>query len=259
MITTVAGLGILVRVLLGFAATYLVATVSESLLHRFVGHAGGKSRRFWAKHPRLFGSLLRVHYRHAVVHHGLTFRVDHVTQFEDAAAKAEIDRAVAPRADALIRRERYGLTIGLRGLVTYNLTVAPILPILYGLAGSWAVWGALPALTLAPLSATLVHPVLHRHHEAAARAAPVLIGILMRTRYYRALLRHHFVHHKYPSWNFNLLPGGDHLLGTHRSPTVEDVNEMAAIGMSERGCPARNPGAPLEPGHDASPLGDRKT
>lgn len=235
MIAAAEGFDVSVRVLLGLVTAYLVATVSESLLHRFVGHAGGRTRRFWARHPGLFGPLLRAHYRHAVVHHGLTFRVNHVTQFEDAEAKAETDRSVAPTADALIPREHYGLTIGLRGLVSYNVTVAPILPILYGLAGAWALCGALPVLTLAPLSAMLVHPTLHRHPEAAAREAPWIVGLLIRTRYYRALWRHHFVHHKHPRWNFNLLLGGDRLLGTYRSPDARDLDEMAATRMSVPG------------------------
>lgn len=219
------------RVLLGFAVTYLVATVSESLLHRYIGHANIWTRRFWSRYPRFFGPLLRVHYRHAIVHHGLTFRVDHLTQFANAEAQAEVDRHVAPRGDDLIRRERYGLTIGLRGLFTYNLTVAPIALILYVIAGPWAVWGAMPVLTLAPLSASLVHPFLHCHPEEVATKVPVLVAFLMRTRYYRALVRHHFLHHKYPNCNFNLLLGGDYLLGTHRWPTGLDVIEMEELGF----------------------------
>ncbi|MBC8114683.1 MAG: hypothetical protein H7062_09925 [Candidatus Saccharimonas sp.] len=225
-------MAILGKVLLGLVATYLVATISESLLHRFVLHASVKTRRFWVKYPGIFGHLLRAHYRHAVVHHGLTFCVNHVTQFENAEARAEVERSVAPRSDKLIQREQYGLTIGLRGFVTYNLTVVPIIPLLYGFAGPWALWGAVPVLTLAPLSAMLVHPFLHRHQEAAARGDPAVARLLMRTWYYQRLSRHHFLHHKYGNCNFNLLLGGDRLLGTHRSPTAQDMNEMAEIGIS---------------------------
>ena len=66
---------------LGLVTSYLAATVSESYLHRTVGHATPRLRRFWAQHPRLCGFLTRADYRHAVVHHGLTFARDHVTQF----------------------------------------------------------------------------------------------------------------------------------------------------------------------------------
>jgi hypothetical protein len=223
--------GIPGQILFGLAATYLVATVSESYLHRFVGHASVKARRYWSKHPRLFGHLLRVHYRHAVVHHGLTFRLDHITQFENSAENAAVDRFVAHQRDSRIQEESYGLTIGLRGLVTYNLTVVPIVPIVCILTGPWALAGALPLLTVAPVLAMLIHPYLHRDHEAATREAPALVALLLKTRYFRALSRHHFLHHKYPNCNFNLLLGGDYPLGTHRSPSVEDLSEMAAIGI----------------------------
>ncbi len=120
---------------IGLATSYLAATVSESYLHRTVGHATPRLRRFWARHPRLCGFLIRAHYRHAVVHHGLTFARDHVTQFLDEADKDRVDTIVTPRADRLIKKERYGLTICLRGLLTYNVTILPILLVLLSPAG----------------------------------------------------------------------------------------------------------------------------
>jgi hypothetical protein len=121
--------------------------------------------------------------------------------------------------------------MGLRGLVTYNLTIVPIVSIVCMLAGPWALAGALPMLTVAPVLAMFIHPYLHRDHEAATREAPALVALLLRTRYFRALSRHHFLHHKYPNCNFNLLLGGDYPLGTHRSPSAQDLSEMAAIGI----------------------------
>ena len=230
MLLALNGLDISARILLGLIVTYLVATVSEVLLHRYIAHASSKARRYWARHPRLFGHLLKLHYRHTIVHHGLTFRMNHVTQFKDTNERELTDRIVALRADELIHREDYGLTIGLRGLISYNMTVAPILPILYWIAGPWALCGALPVLTLAPFSAMLLHPFLHEHHETA-RKPSAMVQLLMRTKYYRMLWTHHFVHHKYPNSNFNLLLGGDFLLGTYRRPNPSDLAEMEEVGM----------------------------
>lgn len=42
------------------------------------------------------------------------------------------------------------------------------------------------------------------------------------------MVRHHWLHHKYPAYNFNLLLLGDFLLGTHLSPTERDLKRMAA-------------------------------
>lgn len=224
---------------LGLGLSYLAASVSESWLHRCVGHAGARTRRFWARHPWLFGHLLKCHYRHSVVHHGLTFRADHVTQFRDGGEQAEVDRKVEPRADPHIRGERYGLTIGPRALVTYNATVLPIVPVLFAALGPWAAAGALPALAIAPLCAMLIHPYLHRDHSGAVGEAPPLIAALLRTRYFRAVARHHFLHHKYTRFNFNLMLGGDYLLGTHRWADAADRAEMAALGLPAEQCERR--------------------
>ena len=215
----------------GLAASYLTATVSESYLHRTVGHATPRLRRFWARHPRLCGHLSRAHYRHAVVHHGLTFVRDHVTQFLDEAAKARVDGIIAPRGDPCIERERYGLSVGVRGLLTYNATVLPILPALYWLGGPLACAGALPVLLVAPLLSKFVHPYLHLPHVEAVRIAPRPVALLLRTRYFRAVARYHYLHHVYQRSNFNLLIGGDHLLGTYRRAGPDDLRAMEAIGL----------------------------
>ena len=225
---------ILVQILVGLAATYLVATVSESCLHRFVLHASVRTRRFWARNPRLCAHLPRAYYRHAVVHHGLTFRKNHVTQFVSVEEKAVVDRITQRAADERIRAERYGLTVGLRAFVTYNLTVLPIIPVVVILAGPWATAGA-SVLVVTPLLSMLIHPYLHREHEAATREAPAVLAFLLKTRYFQAVSRHHYLHHKYPECNFNLLLGGDFLLGTYRKAGAQDLREIAAIGLGDDG------------------------
>jgi hypothetical protein len=232
---TGASLSILVQILVGLAATYLVATVSESCQHRFVGHASIRTRRFWARNPRLCAHLLRAYYGHAVVHHGLTFRKNHVTQFVSVEEKAAVDRITERAADERIRAERYGLTVGLPAFVTYNLTVFPIVPVVVILAGPWATAGALPVLVVTPLLSMLIHPYIHREHEAATREAPAVVAFLLKTRYFQAVSRHHYLHHKYRDCNFNLLLGGDFLLGKYRKAGVQDLGEIAAIGLGGGG------------------------
>jgi hypothetical protein len=215
----------------GLATSYLAATLSESYLHRTVGHATTRRRRFWARHPRLCGHLTRVHYRHAVLHHGLTFARDHVTQFLGEADKARVDAIIAPHGDRLIEKEHYGLTVGLRSLLTYNVAVLPILPALFWLCGSVACLGALPVLSAAPLLAMFVHSYLHLPYSEALRRCPRPAAFLLGTRYFRAVARHHYLHHVYPRFNFNLLIGGDWLLGTHRRASPDDLRAMDEIGI----------------------------
>jgi hypothetical protein len=183
------------------------------------------------RHPQIFGFLIRVHFRHTVVHHELTYARDHMTQFVDAADKARVDAIVASRGDPLIEKERYGLTIGLRGLLSYNVAVLAIVPILYFLCGFVACLGALPVLSAAPLLAMLVHPYLHLSHSEVLRRCPRPMAVLLGTRYFRAVARHHYLHHVYQRCNFNLLMGGDWLLGTHRRASVDDLREMAELGI----------------------------
>ncbi|AMV40344.1 hypothetical protein [Planctomyces sp. SH-PL62] len=220
-----------VQIAVGLGASYLAATLAESIQHRVVGHAGARRRRFWARHPRLCGFLLRAHYRHAVVHHGLTFARDHVTQFLDEADKARVDAVIGRRGDPLIERERYGLTVGVRAFLTFGAAVWPLVPGLYWAIGPCAALAALPAPLAAPLLSMFVHPYLHLPHREALRRAPRPVACLLRTSYFRAVARHHYLHHVYPRFNFNLLMGGDWLLRTHRRPSPEDLRAMEAIDV----------------------------
>jgi hypothetical protein len=154
-----------------------------------------------------------------------------VTQFVDAADKARVDTIIAARGDSLIEKERYGLTIGLRGVLTYNVPVLPVLPVLFWSCGSVACLGALPVLFTAPLLSMLVHPYLHMSHREVLRRSPRAVALLLGTRYFRAIARHHYLHHVYQCSNFNLQMGGDWLLGTHRRASPDDLRKMERIGI----------------------------
>jgi hypothetical protein len=219
------------HVLFGFALAYLVASLSESYLHRTVGHADPRVRQFWRRYPRLFRLLLKAYYRHAVVHHGLTYRDDHITQFRDPADKARVDRIVEEAADALIERERYGLTIVPRGFLTYNVAVIPLVAVLYWSAGFWVSMGALPVLTFAPLLSMVFHPYFHLPHRVAIRSAPKPVAFLLTTWYFRSVWRNHYLHHKYLRCNYNLLLGGDLILGTSRTADPTDLEAIKSLGI----------------------------
>jgi len=74
-------------------------------------------------------------------------------------------------------------------------------------------------------------PYLHRpHEEVVAGVSPVLRWVL-KTRYVRFLRCHHYLHHRYGDCNFNLLLGGDIVLGRSRRPTTQDWDEMCRLGL----------------------------
>jgi hypothetical protein len=216
---------------IGFVISYAAASLSEAFLHRTVGHATTRVRRIWARYPRFCGFLTRAHYRHAVVHHGLTFAQDHVTQFSDDDDKARVDAIVASRCDHRIKEERYGLSVGLRSLLTFNAPALPMLPVLYWLCGPYACLGAAPPLLSMPLLSMLIHPYLHLSHSDALRLSPRPTAFLLKTRYFRIVARYHYMHHLYPRFNFNLLLGGDWLLGTVRRATSDDRHAMKEVGI----------------------------
>ena len=224
-------LPIYIQISTGLLMGYLTATLSESILHRYVTHATRQRKCRWASNPRLYCYLSRSHFRHAIVHHGWTFRSDHVTQFDNNNHRISVDSRALAAGDGKIKEIDYGLRAGWIGFVTYNLTTIPILPILAIVFGPWSAATATPLLAITPVLSRWFHPYLHCNHENAIREAPIWIAWLLQTTYFKAVARHHFLHHKHPNSNFNLLLGGDWLLGVHRSPTLADLEEMKGLGL----------------------------
>jgi hypothetical protein len=50
---------------------------------------------------------------------------------------------------------------------------------------------------------------------------------------YKFLARHHYLHHRYPDKNFNVvLPFADYILGTNVRPSNADLSEMRQLGLA---------------------------
>lgn len=77
-----------------------------------------------------------------------------------------------------------------------------------------------------------IHPLMHRPYEAALQECSGLTHYFMRTSYARWVIRHHWLHHQYPRYNFNFMMGGDLLMGVHRFPSEADLKRMAAEGIA---------------------------
>lgn len=49
---------------------------------------------------------------------------------------------------------------------------------------------------------------------------------------YKFLARYHYLHHRYPNTNFNVVfPLADYVLGTHSRPSQSDLEEMSRLGF----------------------------
>jgi hypothetical protein len=225
-------MSVILQVLFGLPIGYLIATLAESFLHRSVQHAGAGVRKFWLRYPRLFGPFLRAFYSHHVIHHARTFRRDFVTQFRSRQEQEALDRAMPPGWLERIKGEEYGLTLKGWGVLMFLLPVFPCVPLLYWLVGPWATAGALvPLLVVYPLMSKWIHPLLHRAHEDAVSRATPLEAWLLKTPYMKAVVRGHYLHHRYINCNYNLLLGGDFLFGVHRTSSPRDIADMARLGL----------------------------
>ena len=100
--------------------------------------------------------------------------------------------------------------------------------------------GALLPFVLWPALAQFIHPYLHMSVVEVEAIAPPFIRWFSRTRYFRFLAIHHWIHHRYEHCNYNLLLGGDWLLGVVREPSDEDLSEIAKLGMWVPGGPAQS-------------------
>lgn len=223
---------ILLPLLAGLILGYAVTTFLESLLHRVIYHASPRTRRLWARYPKISGPFRRAYFSHGIVHHRWTFRQDFVTQFSTRQEQERIDQRITGFQTSLIRREQYGMTLRGVGIVWFNLPILSCMLVIGLVFGPWGLIGTLPAVAAYSCLAMFVHPYLHRPEgEELSGLSPVLRWVL-KTGYVRFLRRHHYLHHRYVDCNFNLLLGGDLVLGRYRLPTTEDWDEMDRIGLA---------------------------
>lgn len=219
------------QVLIGLMLGYVIASLTESSLHRLIKHAGPRGRSTWRGHPDIFRPFIRAHHSHHVVHHALTFRQDFVTQFRDDAEKELLDQQLTGSFGDLIRRERYGLTLRGSGILAFNVPILPFVPLIGFTLGPWVLLGALPGLFAYSAITIFLHPYLHRRHDQALMEAPPILRWLLKTRFVKSAARNHYLHHRYLHCNYNLLLGGDYLLGQHRAATAEDLIDMRRLGV----------------------------
>lgn len=224
-------MNILFHIVAGLMLGYAVASCLESYLHRAIHHAGPGMRRLWAHYPMIAGPFRRAYYSHGIVHHRWTFRRDFVTQFSSEEERARLDERISGAQGSLIRREHHGLTLRGMGIVWFNLPIVPCVPLIGFVFGPWVLLGALPGLAAYSCITIFVHPYLHRPHEGLATSVSPVLRWILDTGYVQYLRRYHYLHHRYPDCNFNLLLGGDVLFGRYRGPTAQDCEEMCRLGL----------------------------
>ncbi len=224
---------LLLQLLAGMIIGYAVVSTCESFFHRRIQHAGPRLRRAYRKLGRLGEGIIKAWHMHHVVHHYLTFRRDHVTQFSSRAEQERLDARLNAKGHTTARSRSYGSRIGpkLKYHLDYMMPTLPVFATVCWLGGGWFTLGALVPLVVWPMLAQFIHPYLHMSTQRIDQIAPPFIRWFSRTRYFRFLAVHHWIHHRYEHWNYNLLLGGDWLLGVVRTPSPADLTEIARLGM----------------------------
>ena len=216
---------------LGLVAGYVAASVGESLQHRLFGH-GSRWMRARTKRLRLLGPFLeRIHWSHTIIHHGRTFKKDFLTAFRCPEERHELLSAMTAEEQRLALRTSFGLTIPLDSYPWFLWLPLLVSMLLASQLGSAAGTASVLPLLIPPLLSRFVHPLIHRPYQEALNESRGMMRWLMQTRYAKAMIRHHWMHHRYPRCNFNLLLLGDRLLGTHRPASAKDLHEMRSLGI----------------------------
>ena len=224
-----------ISILIGLAVGYLAATISESLMHKFFGHASYKFRHFLSKWGIVGEVVHDVHFGHTVVHHAKTFRGDHVTQFDSPVDKEKLDEYLLLEEKEAHIKVDYGLVTSYFGMAYFFLPPLCFVVVAYLAVSPWLTWHFLIAAILPtfvpPILSRYVHPYLHLPIKVAETRGGVVLNWILKSWYGEWAKKCHYVHHRHPRYNFNLLPGGDLLLGLYRAPSPEELSEMRKIEL----------------------------
>ena len=255
-------------VLGGLVVGTVLGSTSESYLHGLVGHATPRTvaiMKRWARIEtprsalaclgprnvkRKVGRLIcSTRWGHLAIHHGLTYRRDHVTQFESPEEQVSVDATLlaldrfGPGFGQTQIDRHYGLRTekGVRGFLWYMAPPAPLYFIAMALAQFHPLFclGVLVGAWLPPAATRYIHPYLHASRaKLAAEAGPIVRWIVGKTRYGHDARERHAVHHlrrtapgQARPGNYSLLKIGDMILNTEDPATTEELLEMDRIGL----------------------------
>jgi hypothetical protein len=237
----------------GFCSGIFLASLGESYIHQYIGHAKAKVHAVWRRHPRTFMVLIIGFFLHHVVHHGKTYREGYLEQFGesldpnavdtwapeafyrlfDAKDQAYVRKAMpAERIIEELHKADYGL--GAVSTVAFACLMLPLVAVVFVVAPLWmALSAALPMLIIFPMMSDFIH----RHMMHLPQDGVVVVrhdsspSWLVGTAYMKALERWHWMHHEYIYCNYNLFVLADFFRGVNRTPSPKDRQKMAAEGL----------------------------
>ena len=224
---------IFLQLSLGLITGYMISSIMEALLHKNIAHAKKTIRQFWAKVRYLGEPFLNSYFGHHIIHHGRTFKKNFFTQFRSSEDQIRVNQKLETKGHLgeLIKKEKYGLSLYGSGLLKFSIPLMPFAILIFIHGGPWMFLGSLPTLMAYSMMSMFIHPYIHVPYQKVIEEAPFIISQFFKTKYMRIVVQNHFMHHLYPDNNFNLILGGDYILGYYRKPSAEDLEKMRELDI----------------------------
>jgi hypothetical protein len=177
-----------------FVGSCIAMSFIEYAIHRYLMHKRLLPRWLY----RIVPGLGTVFTNHNVLHHGRYYRIfNHEEDPLGRKTSIRLDLWVGILGGALVGAALYPLSV-----VAGPVIVAVVL--------------------LHHLAWNLIHEEMHNPRPRW----------FARLRFFRFFVRYHWMHHKYPGMNYNVIfPGADFVFRRHAKPNPEDREQMRAIGI----------------------------
>lgn len=187
-----------VRLLVEFLAWFAGSIVFMSFVEHAIHRRLMHRSNFLSKR---FASYEKIFREHAILHHGTYYKeFDH--EPDDYGRDLNLHLSLG---SGIVRTMPFWLLLA---LVSIPGSVAFV-----------------SVLCIHHLTWNLIHEEMHKPKNSFFSNWPL----------YKFLARHHYLHHKYPGKNFNVvIPFADYVMGTHIRATAEDCAVMRKLGLLGR-------------------------
>jgi hypothetical protein len=204
----------MIHLILCFMIGFFISSYLESFYHDRLAH-----RKSIINHPLFKNTRVS----HEIIHHLKTFKKNHVTQFSSEDHKKDVDNYLElkyPEIAQTVKEENYGTTPITSSSILFILPFLFLIPFI---KIKTILILFIPSIIPMILSVK-IHKYMHMSYEKAMNEASPLIKLILQTSYIRKVWRHHWMHHKYMKYNFNLLLfGGDWIRGCYKNPSEHDI------------------------------------
>ncbi len=206
----------MLNLIIGVIIVYFLTSLWETVVHWKILHADKASRLRWRQVGGIFNLLRKAYFSHHTIHHTKTYRTNYFQQFESRKQKESLDSKLNPHPEFRIKCNRYGLNISgfWENIVFVGVPLLNSVIVLYILSPPF-IWVGFIIAVIPMLLSKYLHPLLHDAY-ASKSTNSIILKIIVNSNFFKFIQLYHFIHHQYAMCNFNLMPGGDYVLGIAR-------------------------------------------